>query len=393
MMFILSIVTITLGLYLWSLTSLLQNYRKAKRVGLPVLVTPITLNNPIWLLSSSYIEPILKRIPFGLTNFVHYSTQAWTFNDKYYLHAKYGAAFIIVSPDVIQVILADAAAAEDVFSRRKAFIKDSATYKPLEIFGRNVDTVNGDVWQRHRRITAPPFNERNSRVVWEESRRQAEDMLKTWTATGGGGVPRTDKDFMTLTLHVLCRAGFGKSYAFGEGVATPSKGHTMSYRDALKAILDNLLIVFTLASKEIPAWIRPAKVSMVQIAFVEFKKYMAEMVEAERASTRNSEQDNLMSALFRASEAEANSGQGRNGLSDDEIYGNLFIYNLAGHDTTAMTAIYATVLLSVDARWQSWIGEEIASVFGKVGAVDEGEYENAFPQLKRCLAVMVSCTT
>lgn len=272
-------------------------------------------------------------------------------------------------------------------------MKANSMYQVLNIFGRNVNTVNGDVWQRHRRITAPPFNERNSTVVWKESRKQSGDMLKSWVTKGQNGVSRTDKDFMTLTLHVLCRAGFGKSYEFDEGVAAPSEGYTMSYRDALKTILDNLLIVFTIASKKLPRWMLSANIILVQTAFAEFKRYMADMVEAERSSTKSSEQDNLMSALFRASEAEAESSQGRNGLSDDEIFGNLFIYNLAGHDTTAMTAVYATVLFSTDSHWQSWIREEIKLVFGTGENVDESEYENAFPQLKRCLAVMVSCIT
>jgi cytochrome P450 len=315
------------------------------------------------------------------------------FEDRYRLHEQYGLAFFIVSPDVIQLMVADAGAAEDIFFRRKAFIKANSMYEVLNLFGRNVNTVNGDVWQRHRRITAPPFNERNSSLVWKESRRQSDDMLKTWIAKGQEGVSRTDKDFMTLTLHVLCRAGFGKSYAFDEGVAAPAEGYTMSYRDALKAILENLLIVFTVASKKLPRWMLTANILLVQTAFAEFKRYMADMVEAERGSAKSSDQDNLMSALFRASEAEAHSSEGRNGLSDDEIFGNLFIYNLAGHDTTAMTAVYATVLFSTNTYWQSWVREEMVSVFGKERNVDENEYEKAFPQLKRCLAVMVSCIT
>ena len=386
------ILSIILGLSSWSMINLLQNYRRARRIGLPILVTPVPTSNPLWQLSEDLLAPILKRLPFGVADFMHYTKRGWHFDDKYYLHEKYGGSFIIVSPDRVQLIVADAAAAEDVFSRRKDFLKSPALYKALEVFGRNVNTVNGDVWQRHRRITAPPFNEQNSRLVWEESRRQADDMLRTWTQKSDG-VPRMDKDFMTLTLHVLCKAGFGKSYAFDEGVANASEGYTMSYRDALKAVLDNIVVVLTVGTKPIPSWILPANVLMVQTAFVEFKKYMADMVETQRASTRSSEPDNLMSALFRASEAEAQSSQGRSGLSDQEIFGNLFIYNLAGHDTTAMTAAFAVALLSTDTRWQSWIGEEIVSVFGTEGCMDQGKYENAYPKLKRCLAVMVGCAT
>jgi cytochrome P450 len=389
-MFARLIVTLTIGLCLWPILSLLKNYRRARKVGLPILVTPIPFGNPLWQLSESYIAPLFKLFPSNITSFMEYSTRGWYFDDKYRLHSKYGEAFMIVGPDVTQIVIADTGAAEDVLSRRKDFVKAHSLYGALEIFGRNVDTVNGEVWQRHRRITTPPFNERNSGLVWTESRKQADDMLKVWIQKGQDGVPRMDKDFMTLALHVLCQAGFGQSYAFGEGVATASEGHTMSYRDSLKAILDNLVIVFTVASKKIPTWMVPAKVLMVQTAFIEFKQYMAEMVEAERTSANGIVKDNLMSSLFRASEVEAQSSQGRNGLTDEEIFGNLFIYNLAGHDTTAMTMVYAIALLSSDAHWQSWVGEELASVFGVKDRVD---YEETFPKLKRCLAVMVSRST
>ena len=38
--------------------------------------------------------------------------------------------------------------------------------------------------------------------------------------------------------------------------------------------------------------------------------------------------------------------KGRNSLTDEEIFGNLFIYNLAGHETTAKTLAYAVALMS-----------------------------------------------
>jgi cytochrome P450 len=389
-MFAQLIITVAVGFCSLIIVNLLQNYRRARKIGLPILITPIPFHNPLWQLFEPYLAPLLRSLPFGISSVVHYSRRGWQYDDKYRLHAKHGGAFTVVSPDITQVFLADAGAAEELFSRRKDFVKAHSNYGVLEIFGRNVDTVNGEVWQRHRRITTPPFNERNSSLVWAESRRQAGDMLKMWTQKGRNGVPRMDKDFMTLALHVLCKAGFGQTYNFGEGVSNPSEGHTMSYRDALKAILDNLIIVFTIAPQPIPAWMLSDRISMVKTAFAEFKQYMAEMVETERTSTRSSDKDNLMSALFRASEAEAESDHGRNGLTDEEIFGNLFIYNLAGHDTTAMTAVYAIALLSSDARWQSWIGEEITSVMGTTDSVNSGEYEDAFPRLKRCLAVMVS---
>lgn len=98
-------------------------------------------------------------------------------------------------------MIADASAADEIM-RSKEFIKPEALYKPLELFGPNVNTMNGEDWQRHRKVTTPPFNERNSKLVWKEGIKQANGMLKTWTEVGESGVVGTEEDTMTFALHV-----------------------------------------------------------------------------------------------------------------------------------------------------------------------------------------------
>merc|ERR1712000_215573 len=75
------------------------------------------------------------------------------------------------------------------------------------------------------------------------------------------------------------------------------------------------------------------------------------------------------------------------GLTDEEVYGNLFIYNLAGHDTTAATLHFALTLLAVYPQWQTWIAEEIDAVY-KADKSGLFYYEETFPKLTRVLALM-----
>jgi cytochrome P450 len=97
-----------------------------------------------------------------------------------------------------------------------------------------------------------------------------------------------------------------------------------------------------------------------------------------------------MSVLVRANEISiSGEGKGRSSLSDEEIYGNLFIWNLAGHDTTATVLAYAISLLSINLSVQDWLSEEINHVFGDTPSED-WNYEEDFPKLKRCLALMVN---
>lgn len=92
----------------------------------------------------------------------------------------------------------------------------------------------------------------------------------------------------------------------------------------------------------------------------EFKLYMKKMVARERAAAAGRsepESNNLLSALVRAYEAapegyNKSASAGNVSLVDDELYGNLFIYNLAGHESTANTLAAAIAYLAVQPRWQ-----------------------------------------
>ncbi len=375
----------------WHLFRLYVNYQQARQIGFPIVITPINPANPIWLLTQHWLVPFLKRLPLGLGSFVNYTTLSWPYVDKYSLHDRLGDAFTIVNPGENHIIIADAEVVESIASRRTDFQKSEAMYKPLELFGPNLDTVEGETWQRHRRITTPPFNERNSNLVWRESTSQTEDMLRSWMSSGSErGITSTATDALTLALHVLTAAGFGKSYPFAGGLTKPSEGHSMAYKDALELILKNIMVAIVVSAIKLPAWMLPRKMFRVSEAIADFKIYMTEMVEEERRSMRNGEgdKDNLMSVLVRAAESSKADKKGRNSLTDDEIYGNLFIYSLAGHETTANTLAYAVALMATNKRVQDWIGEEISAVFGSDDDVDTRQYQTAFPKLRRCLALM-----
>lgn len=377
------------------------HYDQVRNQGLPVLMTPFDPLNPIWALFQQYFAPIFyflsNHLPPPLSNafdFIHFSTRDWNFNARYTSRSLpfkyYGSAFFIVSPGETQLIISDPDAADNILSRvRKDFVKSNAMYGALEIFGPNVDTVNGDDWARHRRITAPPFNERNSSLVWRESLRQSSDMLRSWTANAASAVENTANETMSLALNVLTSAGFGKTYQFTSRIQEAQTGYKMSYREALKTILSHL--VGAIITSGIPSFLIPPAYQRIKTAVVEFKKHMIDMVEEERTKIKiqGEENDNLMSVLLRSAQSEAE-GNARTALNDAEILGNLFIYNLAGHDTTANTLAYAIILLSTEPKLQDWIREELDAVFGAGDQVENWQYEDNFPKLKRCLALMVS---
>ena len=252
--------------------------------------------------------------------------------------------------------------------------------------------MEGEDWQRQRRLTAPNFNERTSSLVWNEAVRQSHEMSKSWVEQGLKGTRETVADTATLALHVLTSVGFGLSYPFHGGVRNLPDGHSMTYRDALSLCLRNIITFAILPRRLLSVSFMPRKLQDLGVAAKEFQKYMEEMLVHERNMAAKCELDtgNLIGSLVRASEEAQKSGDTRDssylGLTDEEIFGNIFAFNLAGHETTANTLATSLVLLAAYPRYQDWIIDEVRQ---HSSSEMDLQYEADFPRLVRCLAVMV----
>ena len=189
-------------------------------------------------------------------------------------------------------------------------------------------------------------------------------------------------------------------YSFSEGVQRLQVNHSMTYRDSLAMILNSIIVLAIFPKSFLQASVipLPRKLRAIGDATREFAAYMEEMLTAERRliSSGRSDTRNLMNALIRASdEAKAAEAKGKtvSGLTDEEIFGNLFMYNLAGHETTANTLAYAIILLAAHPEYQEWIAAEIDAVLTDNSDIETWKYEEVFSKLNRCLAIMVHLTS
>lgn len=182
----------------------------------------------------------------------------WSYYDQFEPFEKNGDVFIQVSPGSLIIWLANAEAVHQVTSRREAFQKPLDSYRILEIFGRNIITTEGADWKKHRKVTAPWFNEKNNALVFAEACKQAEGMVRKWMGPEGSKsvtLNEVPTDTMRLTLHIISRIGFGlnllwpgekldKNASTGDVIFSsnePPEGHTMSFEHALETLLKNLL--------------------------------------------------------------------------------------------------------------------------------------------------------
>lgn len=236
--------------------------------------------------------------------------------------------------------------------------------------------------------------------MWDEAARQASDMVHNWLSDQEEGSKTTSEDTRTLALHVLAFVGFQKSYPF-KGVAKTSEvQHPLTYKDSLAIILKNVLVVIVLPAVVFRIPLLPAKWKQIGWAITQFKKYMLEQLAEERRLVAEGKPGSgtLISNLVRASQDVAGGDGARNRkdgkfhdtnpLTVDEILGNIFVFNFAGHDTTAISLAYSVLLLVAHPEVQDWIAGEL-NFYIESDKIEDWRYETTFPKLQRCLAVLV----
>lgn len=264
----------------------------------------------------------------------------------------------------------------------------------LNVFGPNVGTTDGQQWQRHRKITASCFNESVNERVWTESLRQAVGMLRYWSSKPS--INSVAADTRTVSLHVMSSAIFGKEYPFrgadSDRITSPEEDSS-SYGEALRIILDRCIPLVVLGRKNLSKEWLPKSFKELYQATIVFQNHMTKAYEQEKTASIRGEKQlaNLVTALVRASQdnsskKDAYAGSHQEGLTEEEIYGNIFVFNFAGHDATANSLALGVCLMATRPDVQNWIAEEINTVLAGIGS-EEASYQSVFPQLKRCLAV------
>lgn len=207
-------------------------------------------------------------------------------------------------------------------------------------------------------------------------------MLEHWKSAGKAGVRSTAADARTLALDVLLFAGFGKSFPFkGAGKKEKASG-PLSYRDALSLILENAILILAMGPKTLQRlWFIPGLGRITQ-ATVQFKQHMVDLIEESKHKAEVQGTDaNLLTSLVRAAVVEKQ-------LTQEEVFGNMFVFNFAGHDTTAHTLAFTFTLLAAHPEVQDWMAEEIQQVV-KDDDIAQWSYD-LFPKFPRTLAVLVS---
>ena len=110
----------------------------------------------------------------------------------------------------------------------------------------------------------------------------ASGMLRYWTSKTS--ITSSAEDLRTLSLHILSRAGFGKSFEFeGADEKDASTSPSANYKESLQTILENCVLILALGTKFLANPWLPRKFRAVHEAWVYFYAYMTKMYEVKSA--------------------------------------------------------------------------------------------------------------
>ncbi|KAK1565925.1 cytochrome P450 [Colletotrichum navitas] len=390
----------------------ISNVVAAKSTGLPVLVYPVDPNNLFWILVSVPLRPWLKRnIPTRVWKRLVLTIYGWEFYERRRPFDEYGAVkgghrtLVVASAGGVELWTADPVVATEVLRRTGDFHMPALTGLFLGHFGPNVLTTNGERWARQRKVVAAVINDRISKAIFDSAIRQTEGMLGELFSIEGTEKSQTNvaestalfDNIKRITIHVLSEAGMGAVAPWRhQRSERPKPGFQMTYIQACKVVMEHCTGAIVIPNPVLlnwPSWL-PGHQRMRQLGIGkrEFPIHTESLLDEERRRISNGHamgpegRATIMNHLLRAS---ATQGDARDGLTQEELKGNLFLFTAAGFETTANTLTYALVLLARYPEWQDWLFGEVDSLMSLAEEGLEPDYAAVFPKVRRIMAVML----
>lgn len=175
---------------------------------------------------------------------------------------------------------------------------------------------------------------------------------------------------MKFTLHVFMAAGFGVPLSWESPAYEKLKPpHRLPFRDAVNAMLDNLLTILLVPKKLLMLPIKHLR--QAELGYSEFASHMWDLIDSAKRLGKTDEQNLLTVLVKHAAQEKAQEGY----LQDQEILGNTFAFLIAGHETTyiypifmaedrAHTLLYGFLMLALHPLVQNTMLEEIQRNIG-----------------------------
>ncbi|OQO07043.1 hypothetical protein B0A48_07609 [Cryoendolithus antarcticus] len=360
----------------------LRNFYYARKSGVPVIILPWDQDNPLWIVISVPLRPVLQKIlPKVVFERIVLAIYGWEFHDKLRPFEQYAApqgndkTFFLVTAGLSEITTRDPEVAWQIVSRPRDFVQAQ--------------------WIAAFIITSV-INERVSKVIFGESLKHTSGMMgEVFDKADGNAAESTEVFNMMkkITINVLAGGAMGQDVTWdSDKDDKPRPGYKMTYMQSCKTVIEAVagpIILPIWFLKGYPSFLPGYKyISELGVAVEEFPAHTKHFLQMEtERSERESGQtrSNIASQLLRANRGDDKSIAS---LTDEELMGNLFVVSAAGFDTTANTLSYALALLCRYPEVQDWMFEEVDELLSD-DMGDDLDYVAIFPRVVRIMAVML----
>jgi len=294
---------------------------------------------------------------------IYYQFKAIPTNVKYTISMKdtlekYGIAKVtqfgkkivyIANPEYARQMLMDT----ETFPKVD-FNKNHPTSARSRAMGENVAVTNGDVWRRQRRVCNPAFHRSWSTETFGE---RSIAMIDRILSDRKDGILTTEMAGMAkrMTLDALGKIAF--DYDFNS-IENPQTKFSTLYRFILTNMASPLYIFFP-SLENVPFFRRNELRKAIDL----FDELLFMVINAKREKLRiaaetgvESNDSDLLSLMIKAN--------GNESLTDEELRANMFVFFIAGHDTTANSVACALCYIANNPKIQEKLHKEITDVLG-----------------------------
>ncbi|WWC73665.1 uncharacterized protein I206_107637 [Kwoniella pini CBS 10737] len=336
----------------------------------------------------------VPHIPFILPVKDYYSRPEW---DRFEKPKSDLLAYTCMTQHRAIYWTANPYTAQHIFTKISLFEKACfiPRMKSAAKFGGNIIVAqDGEEHKRHKAVIRGCFGEEIFRNAWDEVENTVEMMLKEENLIDGGIMEDVGGSTIKVTYIVIGKVGFGYEVPW----VTPrtERGEEMGFVEAYEIVDRSVLYQFML-----PGWllrILPTKkfrrMGYGQKKFLEYCYAMARSKRAELGALKEAGEKakaptDLLGAIVHAQVIAEEESRVKNGseaphvgLTEEEVIGNMFIFLLAGHETTGHTIAFTIAQLALNPEWQDECYKEIKAVCG-----DEKPSYRDVHRLPLCLAV------
>ncbi len=217
--------------------------------------------------------------------------------------------YVVAEPDAVKHIMQE---------NNKNYEK-SYGYRVLEVLlGKGLLTSEGDFWRKQRRLMQPAFHREKLASLVSSMTEAGQNLVDKWSKIPDGTEIDVSKEFMNVTLEIVCKAMFSSDVGQAREVVD------REFDRANEMLTDRIV-----SAIKIPLSIPTPGNVKEKRSYDSIKKVVSDIIEQRRTST--TQYHDLLAMLMEVQDEDTGER-----MSNQQIQDEVITIFLAGHETTAV---------------------------------------------------------